>query len=204
MGIQQTNNELLEQLKEQINFLKTSSREFDNGNYAEAKRLATNIRILLHDTRNSISLLKQLDIKEKIYYIDTASDYDPKNLISHHGLVGIKVSKNDTRFFPFLTKEKCKFTIFDKWWNKIVISDKNNKKFTRKKLILALANQDGGAHVDPELNEAYAELSRNNSVGWFTNNNLPILKIELFSVRQIAFELILTLEDYLKNKSNKS
>ena len=65
---QQTQDELFQQLKEQLKFIHTSSNEFDKENFSEAKRLATNIRILLHDTNSSTSLLKQLGYKEKIYY----------------------------------------------------------------------------------------------------------------------------------------
>ena len=200
---QQTNDELIEQLKEQISFMKTSAKEFDTENYSEAKRLATNIRILLHDTNSSKSLLKQLNIKHKMYYRDSANEYDPKNLMSHHGLVGLKISNEGTSYYAQLEKRDCTFKTFDSWWEKIIISDKNKKQFTRKKLILALANQDGGAHVDPELDKAYDDLSRNNSIGWFHSNgseSTPVLKIELFSVRQIAFELISSIEDYMKGK----
>lgn len=198
---QQTNDELLQQLEEQLSFIDTSSNEFDKENFSEAKRLATNIRILLHDTGSSTSLLQQLGYKNKIYYRDSATDYDPRNLMSHHGLVGLKISNNHSSYYAGLSERDYTFKTFETWWNKVIIVDKNKKQFTRKKLVLALANQDGGAHVDPELDKAYDDLSRNNSVGWVHSNgtdSTPILKIELFSIRQIAYELVSSIEDYIK------
>lgn len=84
---------------------------------------------------------------------------------------------------------------FPQWWNKIVIVDKHKHKFTRRDLILALANQDGGAHVDPKLDKEYQLLSRENSMGWIYSDESTesaLMSVELASVRQIAHEIIMT------------
>lgn len=47
-----------------------SSESFDNGDYVEGKRLALTLRILVHDTRSSTSLLQSLGIKDKLRYYD--------------------------------------------------------------------------------------------------------------------------------------
>ncbi|MEX7479045.1 hypothetical protein AB0861_023210, partial [Acinetobacter baumannii] len=86
---------------------------------------------------------------------------------------------------------------FSQWWDQLVIDDKSGGVFTRKNLILFMANQDGGAHVDPSLDSSYAALKRDNSVGWVYSDGIsehPITDIELHSVRQIAYELIETLK----------
>lgn len=44
--------------------------------------------------------------------------------------------------------------------------DREGKEFTRRDLVLTVADQEGGAHIDPALNEAYANLSRFNSLSW--------------------------------------
>ena len=62
--ISQTQNELLGHLAEQIIFLINSSNSFDDGFQCEAKRVATTIRVLLHDNPpHSVSLLTQLNKK---------------------------------------------------------------------------------------------------------------------------------------------
>ena len=59
----QTKDELLEHLKNQIAFMKQSASSYDDGFEDEAKRLAVTIRILVHDTNNSTSLLTSLNKK---------------------------------------------------------------------------------------------------------------------------------------------
>jgi hypothetical protein len=47
-------------LHRQFGFLKRSCESYDNGNLDEGIRIATVARVLIHDTRNSTSLLKHL------------------------------------------------------------------------------------------------------------------------------------------------
>ncbi len=64
MKVRQTKDELESHLREQIEFLKRSSQAYDEGYTSEAKRLAVAIRLLLHDTQNSTSLLTLLEKKD--------------------------------------------------------------------------------------------------------------------------------------------
>jgi hypothetical protein len=97
------------------------------------------------------------------------------------------------------TRYNCGKVPFDDWWNKIVFADQFKNKFTRRDLILAVCNKDGGAHVDPSLDKAYAELTRSGSLGWkfFVNGveQEPATKPELASIRQIAHEVLKSLKD---------
>lgn len=56
----QTDPELMNHLYEQMAFLKRSAEHYDAGEFSEAKRLAATLRVLLHDTDRSVSLLSQL------------------------------------------------------------------------------------------------------------------------------------------------
>ena len=199
--VKQTKKELLEHLDENLGFLKSSAAAFDAGHTGEAKRLAVTIRVLVHDTRNSKSLLGLLSYKQNMRYLDTAHELDPNNLASHHGLVGLRIGGGKGSYFAPIDEDipgrPNKYIPFPKWWNKVVIKDGKKNKFNRRELVLALANKDGGAHIDPELDKEYVELTRNNSVGWvFTSgsDSEPINDVELFSVRQIAHELIASIE----------
>ena len=55
--------ELTPQLEEQLGFLLSSMDAFDAGAKGEAKRMAVALRILLHDRRQSASLLGQVGLK---------------------------------------------------------------------------------------------------------------------------------------------
>ena len=191
-------------MREHLGFLQASSASFDAGFIGEAKRLALTIRVLLHDTNNSKSLLELLGYKTSMGFLDTALNVNPKNLMSHHGLVGLKIGNGEGSYYARLGEHipgsPNKYVFFQNWWNKVVIVDSKKAQFSRRELILALANKDGGGHVDATLDEKYANLSRNNSVGWIFSNGLsetPFEGIELFSVRQIAFEVSTSIDRQL-------
>lgn len=196
--VKQTKQELLSHLEDIIGFVEASSIAFDAGKTGEAKRLAVSIRVLLHDTKNSKSLLGLLGWKEGHSFFNTANPYDPKNLMSHHGLVGLSFggSSRVAYYAPLgdgPPSRPYKFVKFPEWWNESVIVDGKRQKFNRRELILALSNKDGGAHVDPELDESYANLTRNNTVGWVYSdgiNDSPVIDVEKHSVRQVAYEML--------------
>jgi hypothetical protein len=87
----------------------------------------------------------------------------------------------------------------------VIIRDQAGADLTRRALTLALANQDGGVHVDPELDEAYEALSRSNSLGWTAgatsaagdeeSGSVPMGSPAPANVRQIAWELEKSLVD---------
>lgn len=203
----QSKDELLEHLQEHIAFLNASCVSFDAGFYAEAKRIATSIRVLLHDTNSSHSLLGLLQIKDKLNFVNTAFPYDSKNLLSHTGLVSKVMTHANGAFKasycaflddapPF--EDIIPLKNFDDWWDEVVIKDQLGEIFTRKNLVLNLVNKDGGAHVDPKLDASYANLTRSNSVGWLfcvnEENGKPLMDVELHSMRQIAYEFLQTIK----------
>jgi len=200
--VHQDGDALYEQLKEQIQFLKVSAQLYDSGMKIEAKRLSTNIRNLVHDTDKSISLLMSLNKKNVLYY-DTSTNYNPKNLLSHSGLARHKItagSIKDSGWVPILDDglASIKKVSFNEWWDKAVIVDDKRRRFTRKSLVLNLCNTDGGSHIDPKLRQDYADLTRNNSMGFKIQINGVEYEedgIHLTSVRQIAHELLKTLND---------
>ena len=182
-------------LLEQISLMESSIIGFDLGHFEESKRIATSLRILLHDTSISKSLLGQLSVKDKLWFYDVAWEYDGKNLLSEDLLLDM--------FSPRLViSAEAHTKKFDEWWDKQVIMSTGGTSpttFTRKDFVLFLANQDGGAHVDPLLDRNYYEMTRNNKYGWFLKNDgsesetpLSNKRVEL-AVRTIAFEVCATL-----------
>lgn len=204
MKIPQSKRELLNHLENQINFLKSSAQSYDNGFEAEAIRLSVAIRILIHDTSESESLLSQLGKKDILFY-DTARNLDARNRVTDIGLALLRLSPRGAEYHPGLDdipSERINIKVpFNKWWNKVVILDKKRNDFTRKDLVLFVANQDGGAHIDPSLDKKYAELSRFNSLAWrvvkggveSAFRNRP----ELACIRQMTHEILKTLKDEL-------
>jgi hypothetical protein len=202
-----TETELNEHLKEQIEFLILSSQSYDNGYESEAKRLAVVCRVLLHDTDKSHSLLKLLN-RKNIHLYDSSYRYASKNLLPHWGLIALRQHNSPygdsyTKFIPLLEdvppyQRKGKRS-FKNWWTKeIILEDSEKNPFTRRDLVLGLANKDGGAHVDPKLSHKYGNLIHKNATGWVNGNDVkstPIFGGELASMRQIAHEVLKTLKD---------
>lgn len=71
-------DQLLEQLADQRSFIRASCDAFDNGNWAEAKRLAVSGRILLQETHTSHSLLGQLGVLDSMEFFHFAGEFDPE------------------------------------------------------------------------------------------------------------------------------
>ena len=96
-----TPDELQAHLDEQLGFLERSAEAFDEGYDGEAKRLAVTMRVLLHKTAQSHSLLGQLG-QEGRSFVDTALDLNPANLSTHGGLVFVALGPPKTRYVAML------------------------------------------------------------------------------------------------------
>lgn len=200
MGRTRSKAELQALLDEQIRFLKVSADAYDRGFSSECKRLATTIRVLVHDTEKSISLLAQLGRKEA-NFCDTAAALDLNSANPYLGLTSILLVRGDVHHVPVLdSEETTRWVAFSEWWERVIFKDLTGYPTSRADLVLTMANQDGGAHVKPDLDEAYARLTADNSLGLTKGGQqgqTAVLGAERAAVRQIAHEMLRTLEpDY--------
>ncbi|KST49673.1 hypothetical protein NE256_13100 [Enterococcus faecium] len=201
-----TEDNLKDSLNEQYHFLLQSASQFDKGNFFEAKRLATTSRVLLRDTRNSASLLKQLGVKDSLLYYNTSLFI--KDVVLYSGPVTIATIPNKLNgqyfntYWPLFDEYGPSPTLvpllsFDHWYNtKMLINGIDS--FTRKEIIGYLADQDGGAHIDAEIDKKYHNLKQSvysmsmQQLNTFSKN-LPFENLHYALMRQIAHELIVTL-----------
>lgn len=205
--IAQSREELEDHLRDQLSFLRSSATAFDAGNQSEAKRLATVLRILLHNREpHSHALLVQLSVRHVWSWLDTAGPLEPHNLLSSHRLVATKlmldagggtIGSYEAMLGDYApTPGRGARIPFKTWWRSTVMRDSSREEFSRFDLVAALANQDGGAHVDPKLREAYHRLSRSNSLGWLAvhpDGDRPLGNPVPPSIRQIAYEVDTTI-----------
>jgi hypothetical protein len=204
-----TPSELEAHLKEQIAFLESSADSYDRGFRGEGKRLAVTIRILLHDHGSNKALLAQLGRLGSMRFFDSALPNPSGNVATYSGLVVTAHLKSGAEYLPMLDDNQIgpgEWVPFDSWWATVIFVDNKKRKMSRKDLILSLANQDGGAHVDPALNETYSALSKENSTGWtITKGDVehPMGPPHLASVRQIAHELLKSLDQRYAKKGPK-
>ena len=138
----------------------------------------------------SKSLYRQLN--KNMTFLSNTDLYSPANLLSSWTLLSIKFDKNNIEYVPHLEKLSSPTFLlrFDDWWNEIIFDDKKNK-FTRKDVILFVANQDGGAHVDSSFDEAYAQLTKLNSLGWVgIDERIPLNNPAYQAIRAMANEFL--------------
>lgn len=190
-------DDLVLRLWEQIHFLENSSAAYDNGHEAEARRLAVALRILLIDTRTSTSIFSQLNVLSRLQMLDTAEPINPRNLAPTLGLVMLQASADKGAYIPRLDQspEDVRLQPLSSWLTQPVCK-KGSESWSRERLITWVANQDGGAHVDPDLDAELEELSRRNKMGWEFGDKDGVRPFTgdfvLASVRQIAYEVVNT------------
>ena len=207
-----TREQLLESFEEQIEFLERSNDLFDQGRKSEAKRLAVTLRVLFHHTNKSHAPVNQLDLQDKLTWVATAGMPDRKNLGTTWGLVQNGIHIEDGKGEPVMraplgdypSKSRMRTTVgllprgsriyFEGWWKNPVMKDSDGTLFCRKDFVLALANQEGGAHVDPEIKASYNKIANSNSMGWTYKegdaDEIPLSNPVPYAVRQISDEVV--------------
>lgn len=93
--------DLQRHLNEQLGFLERSTASFDQGYEDEAKRLAVTLRVLLHETAQSHSLLGQLGRRQGAF-VDTALPAISGNIMGHGGLVSVVLGPPETKYVAML------------------------------------------------------------------------------------------------------
>lgn len=204
-----------EKLREQLGFLQRSSAHFDEGHEEEALRLATTMRVLFHDAQrpngspSSISLLSHLSMT------DTTMLTTPRtNFADWRDFLSVRIdlnSKHPTRLIPQL-QDQFQPGPFPEWWSGQAVMEVDGQAITRKKLVLAAANRDGGAHVDAVLQSFYQELTAGQYsigiTGDLTYEGMPLFEQgatlfppngHLALLRQFAHEVLTTANYYQWN-----
>lgn len=216
--VQRSFPELLEKLRSQAGFLERSSAAFDLGHKDEGERLALATRVLLHDTKQSHSLLGQLGVKGALRFTDTAIHAEPETkhlggglhsqtIISHAGLVAIQLRPGSGASYAAMLADISPERVnppapFVSWWESPFLTDTASSPVTRKSVTLAVANKDGGAHVAKAIDQAFRELTAGASLGFRTGSDdqwESIPGVVMATMRQIAFELLDTLHRDLPN-----
>ena len=229
--------QFFEHLVEQAGFLVSSAISYDNGNDAEAKRIATCIRTFVHDRGRTVSLMTHLDKKNKTHFLSSGQPVSDSNLAPSWRLLAITLLKEDCEVevqYQPLCVSKWQETFekrlpFEVWWGETIFiipkgdEDGNDLPFpkykqvmSRRNVVHAIADKDGGAHVDADLDEAHFDLSRANALRFTriddgaeisfkvnggqkinvdkNEEGLPLnRRPDLAAVRQIGHELLLTL-----------
>lgn len=224
--------DLEKQFERILKFMHRSCDLFDAGDEDEAIRLALEMRKLLYDRGSSKSLLGQLGIKDKMMFVDSAL-YPSRwrevidKMAKEQGRVAMKstvLSLSDVRpnsngvgefraplsepyFYPGdpFSASCVVAQPFEGWWTTGVVEASSGRSFSRANLVMIIADQENGAHVDPELDGDFQDLCVDTlGIGalWNTGDpsedliNVPDVTKSLpySAVRQIAWEVMTSIE----------
>lgn len=89
---------------------------------------------------------------------------------------------------------------FEEWWYKVIYDDGKGVRFSRKQLVQVVANQDGYAHIEENIDLEYLSFKHANILeNFFNSNTKSIINMPtLCSVRQIAYEAMTSIAEKKK------
>ncbi|MBB2991331.1 hypothetical protein FHR72_002815 [Mycolicibacterium iranicum] len=187
--------------------IRSASERFDQGRYMEAKSLAGHLCTLLHHSDRSEALIDRLGLHDALTWVDTAGVPNPKVPCSTAGLTLMRIRSRHRGSGEFVPKLAMYPPVpirtrsgdqifsgsripFDHWWTNPVVKDADGAEYSRKQLVLALAE----AH-DPEAEAAHDALEHSPSLGWVVaagpGPDKPLCANPVIaSVRQIGYEVL--------------
>lgn len=186
-------DELEGQLKKQIGYLARSAEAFDAGHQDEAPRIATTIRILLHESRRSRSLLGLLQVRGKIQILSTSTfDFNTEKTYGTCTITGFESNPQEMRVVPQYDRfARSRSIPAHQWWNEVIFRMPKMDKYTRRDFVLFCANKDGGAHVD-QYPEKFKRIKDGNiNFTWKQDGKeFKFTNILECAVRQMAYEIL--------------
>jgi hypothetical protein len=145
----------LSRLEDQRHLLRTAISGIRAGDLTQALTIATAIRVLVHETRRSEPLLKNL---RSDYLTLPIHDWirNPANTAINLPIcVKISFSSNEPKISLAADPDKAmRTTSLGDWWTVPFVRIPAIGEMSRRELILGLANKEG-AHVDADLSEKY-------------------------------------------------
>ena len=197
---------------QQADFLRQSAAAFDIGRFAENKRLAVAVRILCHDTGRSHSLLGQVGLLDSLPFVDATPRRSEHDDLAEEddGVVYVTIlssplapiSGGPLGFRPVTSLDSAasRPKPFAEWWDATIV-ETSQVSMSRRDVVLALANWDGGAHVDESgASATYVAISQERALGTITYlteaGKTVVVDINptLVIMRSIAFEVLATLD----------
>lgn len=206
-------------LARQLRFMERSCGIYDEGYTDEAIQMAVRIRVILHPGgKKRKSLLQHLN-SGRIPLLTTSEDVrEFPGLIQHDGLTSFRVSSDGKEVSSFagpgednaLHREYIKA---DRWWQQGVLFVEGTR-YSRRDVVLGVAEQEGGAHVAAEPTTEYRKLMTPGLTWDYVEVNdgvetiTPAADVRFKYVRQMAYELLnspelLKLADYSPTRSAK-
>jgi hypothetical protein len=183
----------VKKLGEQLSLLQSECESYDGGNILQAYVIATRLRVLLHDQGRSISMLAHCGIKNWPFLSTSVPVGGSTDALRFTSLT-ISLAPPSMILKPLLAASRFTTVRFEEWWEGERVFRHDEKEFSRKKLILSVAEKEGGAHVDAESEEFYAAIE-SGVKGYNMNLQSGIVQVENYPfsmIRQFGHEILQT------------
>ncbi len=220
--IKQSQSDLRAALKEQVSLLVNFCAGYDAGMIALAKPMATALRVCLHHRGRSASLLHQLGLRGGRFF-SVSGRLKHNTVPIGCSLTPMSFRDGSGHYVPQLDRpsERDKLP-FPEWWTGAVLRAPTGETMSRMDIVTAVADMDGGAHVDPTLAPLYARFRSGELLGLravsigdgqirmtlpiFVSSEKAVKDAETNeglltspqypSIRTVAHEVLLTMERY--------
>jgi hypothetical protein len=165
--VTRSNQELVDALRQQFELLKGACLRYDAGDELEVINIAIRLRVILHGHK---SLVGRLHLAKDLRFRDTSThrlERDRNKCIAN---IDVDIGPTGGRWRPLLDDwpdghPKPPPQRFNPWWTEPIMPTSgpqgldHTPRYSRQDLVLAVANKDGGAHVD-HRDVTYDELTR--------------------------------------------
>ena len=199
-GIRRTALECLEHYELIIRRISKLCADFDSKDLIDPGSMALQLRLLLIDSssrRGGRSVMNLMGVTNAQKILSTAPQRISERTISSIGFLGLQLSDGEANWYAPLgaTKDAQNLLTTEKWLEEPIFKT-GYITFTRLKLIKVIADKEGGAHVDPNIDPEYYEIARANGAGWtfFVGDGQGIPLGDPFPamLRQICYEVLMT------------
>jgi hypothetical protein len=198
-----TDDELADVFGEWAEDFANAAIRYDAGDVSAAKQLSVSLRTLF-DTHKR-NALRALGVEPETYsYYSTPLRASATPLVESAGGGMWRPNQPPEQMFAdylpifMMFRGEWDRLPFDKWWNE-ELRGAMGTPLSRRMFVRELADRDGGAHFDRALDPAYAEVRRQKDFKISTQISgvavSPPKGRQFASIRQIAFEVQLTLDE---------
>lgn len=191
---------IAQEVGKQLNFIISSCRLYDEGRIEEALRIAVAARVLFHNTKNSKAVIGGHYTASGMKLLSTTMFKPGSPVEQSHFLGFLGLYPSFGSFKPVIDDGDRKEQIdWQHWWSAepILALNKGQESVTRKQLILACANKDGGAHVDAVKPNEYERLENGLGIevivtfkGKSNPERVKLRYANLAALRQIGHEIL--------------
>jgi hypothetical protein len=145
-------------VQDQYSRLKDAVEGFYVGKDVQALNISITIRVLLHETSNSKSLLSRLHSDYWNLEIYDKAPLAPKTVFALRTPLVISGDSTKRVIRPKFDNGLYQLVSLTRWWND-EYQPLGNRRLSKREIVLNVADKDGGAHIDGKIPDHHATLS---------------------------------------------